>query len=553
MKVGGLNNRFEPTIEEMFFIKNSREYAISTNHSHLYDKYKRYGYGNALSMYEDGKIRKNNIVNIYQSGMRKTYKITTQSGASISCTSNHRFPTPDGEKTVSQLFVGDLLYVKGEYQKRTDKHAFTDGNFKKNTPIKGQMGFQKIEDGAFVIYRNYRALKVKDECGCEICNKKINVNFELHHKDGDKTNNVVENYAWLCNSCHKKEHYKMKRTKMYEKGISTKTDAIISIEPLSEEMVYDIEMKDPAHNFISKSGLVTSNSHSYCMALDSLYGAYLKTHYPVEFYVSFLRMLEEGGKKDRMALTKIEAQGAFGIYFPPMKFRQDNREICGYPQKKQIINSLQSIKGFSKSIAENLYNIKDIKFDDFVDLLIYLEENEMMSTKIKDLISIQYFSEFGKNKKLSEIYELFRKSPNKYTMGLKDKTKEIRIANLKKIFSEIPNQNFSLTEQIKLDVELTGYIQSTYKVDKRYAYVQEVNTKYAPRTNLYCLANGKISSIKIKRNVFSKQKLNVGDVIYCEKFVLEPSKKLTDEGWVSDGTNTWWLDKYHITSPKIIE
>ena len=74
-----------------------------------------------------------------------------------------------------------------------------------------------------------------------------------------------------------------------------------------------------------------------------------------------------------------------------MKFRQDNREICGLPEKNQIINSLQSIKGFSKKISEDLYNIKDIKFNDFVDLLVYLEDHRIMSTKIKDLISLQYF------------------------------------------------------------------------------------------------------------------------------------------------------------------
>ena len=360
---------------------------------------------------------------------------------------------------------------------------------------------------------------------------------------------MTECYDIIKNIAKKRVEKVLKYQKIFRKGF---THIITTQEGKTEEEAK--VLTDKVWKILEDSASYMFNaSHAYCTALDSLYGAYLKSHHPVEFYTVFLQMLEEGSEKDRMAITRMEAVDAYNVYFPPMKFRQDNREICGYPEKNQIVNSLQSIKGFSKGIAENLYNIKDIKFNDFVDLLVYLEENGIMSTKIKDLISIQYFSEFGKNKKLTEIYELFRKSPNKHTRGLKDKTKEIRIANLKKIFSEIPNQNFSLTEQIKLDVELTGYIQSTYKVDKRYAYVQEVNTKYAPRTNLYCLANGKISSIKIKRNVFSKQKLNVGDVIYCEKFVLEPSKKLTDEGWVSDGTNTWWLDKYHITSPKIIE
>lgn len=39
---------------------------------------------------------------------------------------------------------------------------------------------------------------------CEICGSEINV--DVHHKDGDYTNNVPENIQLLCRSCHLKEH-----------------------------------------------------------------------------------------------------------------------------------------------------------------------------------------------------------------------------------------------------------------------------------------------------------------------------------------------------------
>ena len=40
-------------------------------------------------------------------------------------------------------------------------------------------------------------------------------------------------------------------------------------------------------------------SHSYCVALDSLYGAWLKAHYPLEFYEVYLQIQEEKGDKDK--------------------------------------------------------------------------------------------------------------------------------------------------------------------------------------------------------------------------------------------------------------
>ena len=55
-------------------------------------------------------------------------------------------------------------------------------------------------------------------------------------------------------------------------------------------------------------------SHSYCVALDSLYGAWIKSHYPVEFYETALRIYEKKGNKDKMSALKDEAERYFQIH-----------------------------------------------------------------------------------------------------------------------------------------------------------------------------------------------------------------------------------------------
>ena len=55
----------EEKIEEMYKIKHDINYAKSTGHKSLHDKYNRYGYGYGLSM-KNGKIYKNKIVDIYK-------------------------------------------------------------------------------------------------------------------------------------------------------------------------------------------------------------------------------------------------------------------------------------------------------------------------------------------------------------------------------------------------------------------------------------------------------------------------------------------------------
>ena len=48
--------------------------------------------------------------------------------------------------------------------------------------------------------KTYKALLIY----CKDCES--NEYLGVHHKDGDKTNNVVENFECLCFSCHKKLH-----------------------------------------------------------------------------------------------------------------------------------------------------------------------------------------------------------------------------------------------------------------------------------------------------------------------------------------------------------
>lgn len=78
----------------------------------------------------------------------------------------------------------------------------------------------------------------------------------------------------------------MGRRKKNEKGYPAAIDTVASIAFVRQEDVYDIEMADPTHNFVTGSGIVTSNSHAVCVALDSLYGAFAKAHYPYEYYTS---------------------------------------------------------------------------------------------------------------------------------------------------------------------------------------------------------------------------------------------------------------------------
>ena len=444
------NGGYSPTIEEMYLIMNDVKYARDSGHKNLHKKYVACGYGKALSMFEDGKIRLNNIVDIHPAGIRPTFKITTATGAEIVCTSNHNFPTPKGKKPLEKLSVGDELYIRGSYEKTQANYALTNG-----------------------------------------------------------------------------------RTKVYENGVSAVVDKIVSIEPQGLKQVYDIEMSDPAHNFVVESGIVTSNSpHGEATALDCLYCAYLKANYPLEYYSVVLNIYRDDVEKTSKLIEELKY---FNISLEAGVFRHSDMEYTFDKETRTIYKGLSSLKYISEDCCTELSDMRMVQFDSFTMLLVYIKENTHINVRqLRVLTAINYFREFGKNKKLLAVLELFDK---RYSKQHTDKTKIKRIAEIKEFEENEPDESLPLAEQIELEQEYIGYITVRIpELPKRYTYVKEIDTKFTPRVSLYCLNTGKTIDAKVDRKKFAKEKFKAGDVIFCKRFEKRENWSKTDDGFVRNGT-----------------
>ena len=156
-------NGYRPTVHEMYQLMHDIDYSKRTGHYPLSQKYRRYGYGKAFSMYEDGRIRENAIIDIKPSGSQEVFLVTTKTGKQVKCTASHKFPTPSGEKELQELSVGSEVYCKGKYEKCTNNYTFTEGKWKPNYPVNGQCGFRTREDGDSVLYHKFREEKIKEK------------------------------------------------------------------------------------------------------------------------------------------------------------------------------------------------------------------------------------------------------------------------------------------------------------------------------------------------------------------------------------------------------
>lgn len=182
-----------------------------------------------------------------------------------------------------------------------------------------------------------------------------------------------------------------------ERFIAGFSEALIREEEISES-----EAADKSHmvwQILEDSARYSFNaSHSYCVSLDSLYGAWLKQHYPYAFYETYMRIMEDKDQKEKLAAAKDEAIGYFGIKFPPFLFGQDNRQITADESAGTINNALSSIKGFSRNLSTSLYEAAGLRTEYLTDILLFLRGRGFKRAATEPLAKISYFQPFGNDR-----------------------------------------------------------------------------------------------------------------------------------------------------------
>lgn len=222
-------------------------------------------------------------------------------------------------------------------------------------------------------------------------------------------------------------------------------------------------------------------------------------------------------------------------------------------KKQNISIKFKGMKGLPDRVICNLMNISD-KFNgsDFLDLLVFCEENNYMSIKYRDIIKLNYFEKYGHAKKLLKLFDEFNKGKNKYSKTLAEKTKINRLAELKLFFDFINDKDvFTIKEQITNEVELLGEVKSKFDINKGYCYVSSIETKYTPKINIYNLSTGNKLTLKISKPIFEMYPMSEGDIILTKNFNKKQSMKKDINGnWEKTDNFEWWLTVYYIMKPE---
>ena len=328
------------------------------------------------------------------------------------------------------------------------------------------------------------------------------------------------------------------------------------------------EMSAQVWQIINDScGYGFNSAHAFCMALDSLYCAWLKAHYPYEFYEVLLQVYSDKGKKDKVQALKQEMRIAFGIEEGEYKFGADNRHFVADKKNHCIYPSLLSIKGLSQGCANDLYNLSQKnKFDNFYDLWKAMNSIKTLnSSKIDTLIKMNYFQDFGSIEKIEEfmkaINALYDRSqfnkdniPSGYEDIIKKYSEETEKtyrkfdydSALKEMLSTIPNKKTNISKLIQYQNELFGYISYTNPKFQNAGFVVSLDTKYSPKATIYMISDGTTITAKVSKSLYQKQPFDTGCIL---KFYVEDrykSKKGENGEWIKTNEKELWITSYII-------
>ena len=298
-------------------------------------------------------------------------------------------------------------------------------------------------------------------------------------------------------------------------------------------------------------------AHAVSVAYDSIYGAEAKEHHPLEYYTVVLNKYQSDNEKTSRIISELDY---FDIHIENIKFGKSKNEYTFDRNTNTIYKSVSSIKYCNEVMANELYELaQNNSYDNFIDLLVDIKSKTSVNARQLQILTIlNFFSDFGNNKKLLQIIDLFerlygrkqiKKSDYKalnINMDLFDGCYETETPKMykglhmniyiKRVSDAIENTSLSIKEQIKYEQEYLEYIIYTNpKAPKNMFYVVECKfykDKTKPYLVLYNLRTGDTLKTKITSGKkFVEKPFLQGNVLNVLEFKEKNKMKMIAGTW----------------------
>lgn len=335
-------------------------------------------------------------------------------------------------------------------------------------------------------------------------------------------------------------------------------------------------------------------SHSLSVAIDSLYGAYLKSHYQLEYFTVVLSLYADDMERTAKLINELDY---FNIKILPIKFGKSAGKYTIDKKNNAIYKGIGSIKYCNEQIADELLALSNNYYNSFFELLDDISEKTSIDNRqLNILTGLNFFSDFGNNKYLLKLIILYygikkkvdgaksaktilpsirtckqlkkdkiEESPEYAEYGItpqivmkyagKETAKQYsnidNIGLLNELASNIDNKSMSVIEQCKFEKEYLEYV--TYinpEIEDCYYIVIEYKTfkdSSKPYVTLRKLKTGEEINTKIKQgNVYKQNPFGLFSVLKVEEFEWCNKSKLIDGEWTKTEETEPVLKQYEV-------
>ena len=297
-------------------------------------------------------------------------------------------------------------------------------------------------------------------------------------------------------------------------------------------------------------------SHSLSVAIDSLYGAYLKANYPLEYFSVVLSMYSDDMERTANLISELPY---FGIKLESIKFGKSGADYVMDKENNTIYKGIASIKYCNIQIADELLELSKNKYKFFVELLTDIKsKTSLNSRQLSILTGLNFFKEFGENKYLLNIIDIYdkfssckqikkdkleelglteflmKKYSNKETAAL---YKEIdNVGLISELVKKLDNKPMGIIEHVKFEKEYLEYVTYTNPNanGEYYIIVDFIQNKDVskPRFVARNIKTGEEISSRIKQGkIFKEYPFGLYSVLRIKEFSKEFKRKPVNGVW----------------------
>ena len=284
--------------------------------------------------------------------------------------------------------------------------------------------------------------------------------------------------------------YTMGEADIVRRGFAKKTGTDKFIPKIKDGFIKTMKEKynvdeDESNKLIESFIQVIIDASSYLFSLNhatpySFLGyvvGWLRCYYKLETVATALNIYEEDSNK---CLEILQYAKKHNIEIKPIRFGKSGSFYTIDKENNAIYKGISSIKYCNAQIANELLELSKNKYDTFTDLLKDIKEKTTLNSRqLHILTGLNFFGEFGNNKYLLNVIDVYDKFASSKIIA-KKKMEELGVTEflmtkyagketksqyrdidnqglIKELCSRLQNESMGIVEQIKFEMEFLEY------------------------------------------------------------------------------------------------